>query len=76
MARSRVGRGELLESARGAYGARDWVLAREGFREAAEGGALVADDLYALANCSWWLGEFDAALPVLECAYRRHLEEG
>ncbi|HEX2233899.1 MAG TPA: LuxR C-terminal-related transcriptional regulator [Thermoleophilaceae bacterium] len=76
MARSTVDQAELLDRARGAYGGRDWVVARERFREAAEGGALAGDDLYALANCSWWLGELDDALPALERAYRCYLQEG
>lgn len=76
MVRATAGQGELLERARGAYGDRDWVVARERFRAAAEGGTLAGDDLYALANCSWWLGELEVALPALERAYRRYLQEG
>ena len=75
MARATSRQGELLESARGAYDDRDWVVARERFREAAEGGPLEGVDLYALANCSWWLGELDEALPALEHAYRCYLDE-
>ena len=76
MARATADHGELLERARAAYGDREWLVARERFREAAEGGALAGDDLYALANCSWWLGQLDQALPALERAYRCYLEEG
>lgn len=74
--RATAGEEELLDRARGAYGDRDWVVARDRFREAAEAGALAGDDLYALANCSWWLGELDEALPALERAYRCYLEDG
>jgi ATP/maltotriose-dependent transcriptional regulator MalT len=76
MARATAGQAQLLERARGAYRDRDWVAARERFNEAAEGGALAGNDLSALANCSWWLGELDDALPALERAYRCHLQEG
>ena len=76
MARATAGRGELLERARRAYARRDWVVAREHFREAAAGDALAGADLYALANCSWWLGDLDEALPALERAYRCYLQEG
>jgi DNA-binding CsgD family transcriptional regulator len=76
MSAAMAGHGELLEGARAAYGERDWVAARKRFREAAAGGDLTGDDLYALANCAWWLGDLDEALPALERAYRRYLEEG
>lgn len=67
--------GEQLDAARAAYAARDWVTARERYRTA--GDELVEpDDLYALANSSWWLGDLDAALPDLRRAYRRHLDQG
>jgi ATP/maltotriose-dependent transcriptional regulator MalT len=76
MSAAMANHGELLEGARAAYGERDWLAARERFREAAEGDELAGDDLYALANCAWWLGDLEEALPALERAYRRYLEEG
>ena len=34
------------------------------------------DDLDALADAAWWLGDFDEASAVLGEAYRRHLDDG
>ncbi|GIU86530.1 MAG: hypothetical protein KatS3mg009_1045 [Acidimicrobiia bacterium] len=66
---------EDLARARAAYGARDWVAARAAFTGAGAD-RLDGDDLYALANCSWWLGDLDTALPALQRAHRRYLDEG
>ena len=67
---------DIVASARAAYDRRDWVAARGAFRAAERQDDLAADDLYALANCSWWLGDLDEALPIMEQAYRRSLDEG
>ena len=67
---------DIVASARAAYDRRDWVAARAAFRAAERQRDLAADDVYALANCSWWLGELDEALPVMEQAYRLSLDEG
>ena len=67
---------DTVASARAAYDRRDWVGARAAFRAAERQGDLAAADAYALANCSWWLGELDEALPIMEQAYRRSLDEG
>jgi ATP/maltotriose-dependent transcriptional regulator MalT len=65
-----------LKQARAAYARRDWVVAREGFRAAAAEAPLAADDLAAMADCSWWLGDLDDSLPAQQEAYRLHLEVG
>jgi ATP/maltotriose-dependent transcriptional regulator MalT len=67
--------GELLAAARAAYAARDWITARDRYRAVGDE-ALAPDDLYALANSSWWLGDLDTALPDLQRAYRSHLDGG
>ncbi|MFP5319349.1 MAG: LuxR C-terminal-related transcriptional regulator [Acidimicrobiia bacterium] len=67
---------EPLLAARVAYGRRDWVAARECFRAVRQAGSLPGEDLYALANSHWWLGEIDDALPLLTEAHRALLEEG
>jgi DNA-binding CsgD family transcriptional regulator len=63
----------LLEAARAAYGRRDWVAARAGFAAARGREELALDDLTALADCAWWLGELDETLPLQHEAYRRAL---
>jgi len=67
---------DLLEEARDAYRRRDWSSARKGFRAAREGVALSAEDLSALADCAWWLGDLDEALPAQQDAYRLYLDGG
>ena len=68
--------GSDLDAARAAYGQRDWVAARDAFRAARAAAPLSGDDLYALANTYWWLGELDDALPLLADAHRELLAEG
>ncbi|MGH2749587.1 MAG: LuxR C-terminal-related transcriptional regulator [Actinomycetota bacterium] len=67
---------DLLEGAREAYRRRDWTSARKGFGAAREGAALSAKDLSALADCAWWLGDLDEALPAQQEAYRRYIDAG
>lgn len=67
---------EGLESARVAFQQRDWATARRAFKQAADDGDLAADDLAALANASWWLGEIDETNRLFEEAHRRYLEQG
>jgi tetratricopeptide (TPR) repeat protein len=64
---------EHLERARKAYAHRDWAGAREGFAAARERGDLLADDLYALADSAWRLGDVDESSSAGEEAYRRFL---
>jgi DNA-binding NarL/FixJ family response regulator len=64
-----------LAAAREAYGRRDWVAARARFAARHEESPLDADDLYALANCFWWLGDLDHALPTMREAHLRYLDE-
>jgi DNA-binding CsgD family transcriptional regulator len=65
-----------LDAARQAYRQRDWVRAREGFVAAREQAPLSADDAAALANCAWWLGDMDEALPAQQEAYGLYLAAG
>jgi hypothetical protein len=68
--------GEVLEAARDAYRRHDWAAARERFTAARSAGELDADDLDALGDAAWWLGETDEASAVMEAAYHRHLDQG
>lgn len=63
-----------LAAAREAYWRRDWVAARTGLLAAQSEAPLDADDLFLLADCAWWLGDLDAALPALQEAHRRYLD--
>lgn len=65
-----------LREAHAAYGRRDWVVARECFRAARNVAPLSGEELYALANTHWWLGELDEAMPLLADAHRALLSEG
>lgn len=67
---------EWLKTGRAAFGQRDWSRARDAFRQAADLGALGADDAYALADCAWWLGDLDEALEAYERAHGRYLHDG
>jgi ATP/maltotriose-dependent transcriptional regulator MalT len=67
---------EPVVRARAAYRRRSWAEARAAFREALARGSLDADDLSALANCAWWLGDLDEALPALQGVYRAYLDAG
>jgi hypothetical protein len=48
---------ELLQRAREAYARRDWMAARDTFARVRQLEDIGADDLYALSNCHWWLGD-------------------
>lgn len=65
-----------LVAARDAYDHRLWDVARARFEAAARDTPLVADDLYALSNCAWWLGDLGAALPIQRSAYEEYREAG
>jgi ATP/maltotriose-dependent transcriptional regulator MalT len=62
-----------LDSARSAFARRDWAAARNGFKAAKEEVELEADDLAALGDSAWWLGDVDEALGAFEAAYRMYL---
>lgn len=62
---------QLLTSGRDAFARRDWTAAERDFREAAGLAPLPADDLAALADSRWWLGDVPAALAGAEELYRR-----
>jgi DNA-binding NarL/FixJ family response regulator len=62
---------DALQRARDAYTRRDWSTALAAYRSVLdEGGAIDPEDRYAVANCSWWLGDVEVALPGLEDAYQ------
>jgi tetratricopeptide (TPR) repeat protein len=65
---------ELLHAARAAIDRRDWAAARAGFSAVRARVELGADDLNALGDAAWWLGEVDEALAAYEGAYRLYLQ--
>jgi DNA-binding CsgD family transcriptional regulator len=65
---------EHLKVARAAFSRADWGAACDGFRAASERSELGADDLNALGDAAWWLGDVDAALTAYEGAYRLYLQ--
>ena len=67
---------ELLEMARAAARERDWPRAREAYLQADRLQPLEASDVFALADCAWWLGRIDEALPAYERAHRLYLDAG
>ncbi|WP_052667041.1 LuxR C-terminal-related transcriptional regulator [Nitriliruptor alkaliphilus] len=64
----------MLQRARDAYARRDWLTAREAFTRARPVD-VGADDVYALSNCHWWLGDVAAALPLQREAFERYLAD-
>jgi DNA-binding NarL/FixJ family response regulator len=66
--------GEVLEAARSAYERKDWKVARDLFRSL--GDDLPSDDLSALADCSWWLGDMAETNRLWEILHHRFQEEG
>ncbi|MFA9445342.1 LuxR C-terminal-related transcriptional regulator [Egicoccus sp. AB-alg6-2] len=74
VAGSARGDGDVLDRAREAYVRRDWVTARGDFTEVRRTRDLHPDDLYALANCSWWLGDLDACLALQRQVHQRYLD--
>jgi ATP/maltotriose-dependent transcriptional regulator MalT len=63
-----------IDRARRAYASRSWVTARDAYEAARSSEALDPDDLYALSNCHWWLGDLTAALPLQRDAYAAYLD--
>jgi len=64
----------VLESAREAFGRHEWPSAREGFKAARQNVELSADDLSALGDSAWWIGDIDEAMAAYEGAYRLSLQ--
>lgn len=64
----------VLESAREAFGRHDWPSARESFKAARHNVDLSADDLSALGDSAWWIGDIDEAMAAYEGAYRLSLQ--
>lgn len=65
--------GEQLRLAGEAYRRRDWLAAAQGFDAARGSGEVTADDLFALADAAWWLGDVERSIGAGEEAYRRYL---
>lgn len=65
---------ELLRAARAAFERHDWLAARDAFTAAREQDDLSADDLNALGDAEWWIGDVDEALSAYEGAYRLYLQ--
>src|SRR5680860_737235 len=64
-----------LERARELFGRHEWTAALSGFLAVQELTPLASDDLYALADCAWWLGRIDESLDAFESAYKLYLDE-
>jgi hypothetical protein len=62
-----------LVEARAAYCRRDWKTAWTGFAAAHAAGDLAAEDLFALSDVAWWLGDVETSVSAGEEAYRRFL---
>ncbi len=67
---------ELIREGHTALRRRDWPRARAALQEADRIEPLGADDVFALADCAWWLGEIDDALASYERAWRQFLDDG
>ena len=63
-----------LEQARAAYARRDLVAARDAYVEAHAETPLSGDDLNALGDAAWWIGDVATSLSAYEEAYRRFLQ--
>jgi ATP/maltotriose-dependent transcriptional regulator MalT len=71
-----AGVGDVLEAAREAFKRRDWVAAREAFRQArTDGKTLSADDVYSASDAAWWLGLIDESLTAAEEAFKLYVGE-
>lgn len=65
-----------LDAARLAHQQRDWPRARDAFLAAGDDKPLDADDLLALSNALWWLGEMDESMANTDAAHKQFLSEG
>ena len=65
-----------VETGRKAVERREWGDAVAAFHEADEAEPLSPEDLELLADASWWAGEPDESVEVLERAYAGHVEQG
>ncbi len=65
-----------VENGRKAVERREWGDAVAAFHEADEAQPLSPEDLELLADASWWAGEPDESVEVLERAYAGHVEQG
>ena len=67
---------EQLEDARRAHAAHDWVTAFEILKEQDSQGELFPEDLAALADAAWWVGDLDTCIAARERLYERKAEAG
>ena len=65
---------KFLRGAREALERHDWLAARDGFNAARQRAELCADDLNALGDAAWWVGDPGEALSAYEGAYRLFLQ--
>jgi class 3 adenylate cyclase len=71
-----VGQVQTVEIGRKAVERREWVDAVGAFHEADQAEPLSPEDLELLADATWWAGEPDESVEVLERAYAGHVEQG
>ena len=65
-----------VEIGRKAVERREWGDAVAAFHEADQAEPLSPEDLELLADASWWAGEPDESVEVLERAFAGHIEQG
>lgn len=66
---------DALAEARDAHARRDWPRAKKLF-DASGATALGAEDLHALSDAAWWLGNIEECLAAAELAFQRFRETG
>ena len=64
---------DVLQTARDAHRQRDWSRAYEGFTVARQNAPLIAEDLHALSDACWWLGDVEQCLGAGEAAFHGYL---
>jgi DNA-binding NarL/FixJ family response regulator len=66
----------VLVAAREAYARRDWPAARDGFEAARAVVDLTPDDLSALSDAAWWLGDVESSSTAGQLAYDGYCRDG
>jgi ATP/maltotriose-dependent transcriptional regulator MalT len=67
---------KMVSSAREAFRRHDWPGAYGAYQDARAAGALLPEDLAALADAAWWIGHVGEAMEVYEEAWRIYRETG